>query len=169
MGECTIVYSARRHVLTLSLVIIVCRFHFTFPSHREKGVMGGHRDELELALDKPIVSISLGRPAVFLLGGKTLEHGPIVPMIVRSGDVLVLGGDARLNYHSMARLLPSTLPCPPMMEGPSGSSSSRVPLLLFKELGCWDDRPPLTPRDEALVDRYLATHRININIRQVYN
>jgi hypothetical protein len=133
--------------------------------------MGGHRDELELALDQPIVSISLGRPAVFLLGGKTLETGPIIPMIVRSGDVLVLGGDARLNYHSMARLLPNTLPCPPMMESLSSSSSfSRVPLLLLpKEFGCWDDRPPLTPRDEALVDRYLATHRININIRQVYN
>jgi hypothetical protein len=143
--------------------------HFT---HREKGVMGGHRDELELALDKPIVSISLGRPAVFLLGGKTLEDGPIIPMIVRSGDVLVLGGDARLNYHSMARLLPATLPCPPMMEGPSSSSPfSRGPLLLLppKELGCWDDRPPLSPKDEALVDRYLVTHRININIRQVYN
>jgi DNA alkylation damage repair protein AlkB len=78
--------------------------------YREKGVMGGHRDELELALDKPIVSISLGRSAVFVLGGKTLQDGPIIPMIVRSGDVIVLGGDAWLNYHSMARLLPRTFP-----------------------------------------------------------
>jgi 2OG-Fe(II) oxygenase superfamily len=127
--------------------------------------MGGHRDELELALDKPIVSISLGRPAVFVLGGKTLQDGPIIPMIVRSGDVIVLGGDARLNYHSMARLLPRTVPTtPPMME--------QDPSLLVvtpAQVGMVRERPSLAPHDEYLVDRYLASHRININIRQVYN
>jgi alkylated DNA repair protein alkB homolog 1 len=128
--------------------------------------MGGHRDELELALDKPIVSISLGRSAVFVLGGKTLQDGPIIPMIVRSGDVIVLGGDARLNYHSMARLLPRTFPTtPPMMMMEQDPS---LLLITSAQVGMVRERP-LAPHDVDLVDRYLASHRININIRQVYN
>jgi hypothetical protein len=39
----------------------------------------GRQDELELALDEPIVSISLGRSAVFVLGCKILQDGPIIP------------------------------------------------------------------------------------------
>jgi 2OG-Fe(II) oxygenase superfamily len=127
--------------------------------------MGGHRDELELALDKPIVSISLGRPAVFVLGGKTLQDGPIIPMIVRSGDVIVMGGEARLNYHSMARLLPRTFLTtpPPMM------MMEEAPCLVITpaQVGMVRERP-LSPHDVEMVDRYLANHRININIRQVY-
>lgn len=51
-----------------------------------KSSMGGHRDDLELALDKPLVSLSVGRPAVFLLGGTTKETVPVVPILVRPGD-----------------------------------------------------------------------------------
>lgn len=125
----------------------------------EKGVMGGHRDELELAIDKPIVSISLGRSAVFLLGSKTLQEGPIIPMIVRKGDVIVMGGDARLNYHSMARILPSNMPNPPTST--DGVGSERV---FGKSL-----QGQISQRDQDLLDKYLSEHRININIRQVYN
>jgi len=77
--------------------------------YNTKSVMGGHQDDLERALDKPIVSISLGRPAVFLLGGITLDATPVVPIIVRPGDVLILGGVCRLSYHSMARVLPNSI------------------------------------------------------------
>lgn len=122
--------------------------------------MGGHRDELESALDKPIVSISLGRPGIFLLGSKTLQDGPVIPMIVRSGDVLVMGGDARLNYHSMSRILPSTLPFPPL-ENTKPVTSDAV----FDQ----NDKIERSQRDQDLLDKYLSAHRININLRQVYN
>jgi hypothetical protein len=58
-----------------------------------------HRDELELALDKPTVSISLGRSAVFVLGGKTLQDGPIIPMIVRRCDSLGGRRAVELSQH----------------------------------------------------------------------
>ena len=46
--------------------------------------MGGHRDDLEVALDKPIVSWSMGRPAVFLLGGLNKEDADrIFPILTR--------------------------------------------------------------------------------------
>jgi DNA oxidative demethylase len=65
--------------------------------------MGLHQDKDEGDLDAPIVSVSLGLPAIFLFGGlkrsdKTrrfrLEHG----------DIAVWGGPARLAYHGVAPL-----------------------------------------------------------------
>ena len=48
-----------------------------------KSVMGGHRDDVEEAVDKPVVSISLGqRPAVFIVGGSTLDATLVIPMVL---------------------------------------------------------------------------------------
>eukprot|EP00529_Nitzschia_sp_RCC80_P016111 CAMPEP_0113470990 /NCGR_PEP_ID=MMETSP0014_2-20120614/16741_1 /TAXON_ID=2857 /ORGANISM="Nitzschia sp." /LENGTH=677 /DNA_ID=CAMNT_0000363599 /DNA_START=165 /DNA_END=2198 /DNA_ORIENTATION=+ /assembly_acc=CAM_ASM_000159 len=41
--------------------------------YNTKSTMGGHRDDLEEALDQPIVSISVGLPAIFVLGGLNKE------------------------------------------------------------------------------------------------
>ena len=81
-----------------------------------KSIMGGHRDDLELALDKPVVSISLGLPAVFLLGGKQKEDAPVIPILVRPGDVMILGGQSRLNFHGMARVFPGEVILPALSE-----------------------------------------------------
>eukprot|EP00957_Ditylum_brightwellii_P174320 13271547-Ditylum_brightwellii.AAC.1 len=66
--------------------------------------MGGHRDDLEYDFSKPVISISLGLPSIFLLGGKD-RNNYAVPILVRPGDVMVLGGDCRLHYHGMARVV----------------------------------------------------------------
>ncbi len=47
---------------------------------------------------QPIVSVSLGCDAVFLMGGHT-RHVPPSALRLRSGDVLVLAGPARACYH----------------------------------------------------------------------
>jgi alkylated DNA repair protein (DNA oxidative demethylase) len=62
--------------------------------------MGLHRDGDERDFAAPIVSVSLGLPAVFLVGGaeKTEKARP-VPLA--SGDVLVFGGPARLLFHGI--------------------------------------------------------------------
>lgn len=62
-----------------------------------------HQDKNERDYGEPIVSVSLGIPAVFLFGGshradKTLR----VP--VAHGDVVVWGGPARLRYHGVVPL-----------------------------------------------------------------
>lgn len=65
--------------------------------------MSLHQDRNELALDAPIVSVSLGLPAVFLFGGDTRTERPTrVPLI--HGDVVVWGGAARLRYHGISPL-----------------------------------------------------------------
>ena len=62
-----------------------------------------HRDENERDLSAPIVSVSLGLPAVFLFGGLGRGDRPRrIPL--ESGDVVVWGGPARLTYHGVAPL-----------------------------------------------------------------
>lgn len=71
--------------------------------YREGAKMGLHRDADEDAYDAPVVSISLGDPARFRIGG--LERGdPTASMELLSGDVVVLGGASRLAYHGVDRI-----------------------------------------------------------------
>lgn len=66
--------------------------------------MGLHQDRDEQTFDAPVVSISLGDTATFRIGGTT-RKGPTASMRLASGDVVVLGGDARLAYHGIDRIL----------------------------------------------------------------
>ncbi|HUO94877.1 MAG TPA: alpha-ketoglutarate-dependent dioxygenase AlkB [Steroidobacteraceae bacterium] len=65
--------------------------------------MGTHRDYDERDLGQPIVSVSIGHPAVFLWYGAT-RKGPPRRIPVVDGDVLVWGGRARPGYHGVRRL-----------------------------------------------------------------
>lgn len=140
--------------------------------------MGGHRDDAEPCQEVPIVSLSLGLDCVYLLGGATKAEVPRaafsshVPhsrrrspatasltrrsavlasqaplaMRLRSGDVVVQGGASRGFVHGVPRVLPHTLP----------------PAL------CADALPPHARDALAPFSHWLATHRLNINVRQVY-
>lgn len=72
--------------------------------YRDGAKMGLHQDRDEAELAAPVVSISLGDAAVFRLGG-TSRGGPTRSMKLASGDVVVLGGAARLAYHGIDRVL----------------------------------------------------------------
>ena len=62
-----------------------------------------HQDKNERDFAAPIVSVSLGLPAVFLFGGSRRADTPRrVPLA--HGDVLVWGGPARLRYHGVMPL-----------------------------------------------------------------
>ena len=69
--------------------------------------MGLHRDFDEIDLRAPVVSVSLGDNALFRLGGVT-RGGPTAGLKLSSGDVVVLGGEARLAYHGVAKIFPGT-------------------------------------------------------------
>jgi alkylated DNA repair protein (DNA oxidative demethylase) len=62
-----------------------------------------HRDENERDLTAPIVSVSLGLPAIFLFGGNRRSDRPR-RILLKSGDVVVWGGPDRLVYHGVAPL-----------------------------------------------------------------
>jgi DNA oxidative demethylase len=60
-----------------------------------------HQDRNERDLDAPIVSVSLGLPAVFLFGGDTRGGRP-QRVALAHGDVVVWGGPTRLRFHGVA-------------------------------------------------------------------
>jgi alkylated DNA repair protein (DNA oxidative demethylase) len=62
-----------------------------------------HRDENERDLTQPIVSVSLGLPAMFLFGGHQRGDRPR-RVALESGDVVVWGAALRLVYHGVAAL-----------------------------------------------------------------
>jgi DNA alkylation damage repair protein AlkB len=81
--------------------------------YTEVARMGVHQDKDEraetIAAGIPIVSVSLGDAARFVVGGLSRKD-PVNPLMLRSGDVLVMGGPSRLRYHGVTRILPGTAP-----------------------------------------------------------
>lgn len=71
--------------------------------YREQAKMGLHQDRDEQDFKAPVVSISLGDEALFRLGGTT-RKSPTRAMTLRSGDVVVLGGAARMAFHGIDRV-----------------------------------------------------------------
>ena len=65
--------------------------------------MGLHQDRDEANFEWPVVSISLGDDALFRVGG-TERGGKTESIWLQSGDVAVMGGPARLNYHGIDRI-----------------------------------------------------------------
>ena len=62
-----------------------------------------HQDKDERDFGAPIVSVSLGLPAVFLFGGTTRKARP-ERFRLEHGDVVVWGGPDRLRYHGVLPL-----------------------------------------------------------------
>lgn len=68
-----------------------------------------HQDRDELDLDAPIVSVSLGIPALFRFGGHS-RNAPTVQIPLLHGDVVVWGGPDRLRFHGVSPVKPASHP-----------------------------------------------------------
>ena len=66
--------------------------------------MGLHQDRDEQEFDAPVLSLSLGDTALFRIGGTT-RGGKTLSLKLASGDALAFGGEARLAYHGIDRIL----------------------------------------------------------------
>ncbi|XP_024023830.1 alpha-ketoglutarate-dependent dioxygenase alkB [Morus notabilis] len=106
--------------------------------------LGGHLDDMEKDWSRPIVSMSLGCKAIFLLGGKSREDPPLA-MFLRSGDVVLMAGEARECYHGVPRIFTDK----------ENADISHLELQFSQEEDC-------------CFLEYIQTSRININIRQVF-
>ena len=77
------------------------------------GKMGLHQDKDErpetLDAGVPLVSVSLGDTAKFIMGGVTRKESTVMVPLV-SGDGFVFGGRSRMRYHGVTALLPGTGP-----------------------------------------------------------
>ncbi|POM75244.1 Alkylated DNA repair protein AlkB [Phytophthora palmivora] len=116
--------------------------------YKTKSSMGGHLDDVEYTMDHPVVSLSLGSQCVFLMGGHTKNEPPL-EVLLRSGDIAIMGGASRTCYHGVARVLPT----------PFSIEADEL-----ESLGRSDG----DHEEYEAVRQYLSSQRININVRQVY-
>ncbi|KAM7484065.1 hypothetical protein LguiA_000074 [Lonicera macranthoides] len=107
-------------------------------------MLGGHLDDMEEDWSKPIVSTSLGCKAIFLLGGKSRDDQPLA-MFLRSGDVVLMAGEARECFHGVPRIFTDK------------ENAEIAPL-----------EQQFSHEEDLCLLEYVRTSRININIRQVF-
>ncbi|XP_054720837.1 nucleic acid dioxygenase ALKBH1-like [Uloborus diversus] len=108
--------------------------------YNKKSTLGIHDDHSEKNHDAPLISFSFGLTAILLMGTKLKTDEPF-PLFLRSGDVVIMGGDSRLVYHAV--------PC------------------IFKENG--NSLPFNSDEDKSWepFNEYIKKSRINISVRQV--
>jgi alkylated DNA repair protein (DNA oxidative demethylase) len=92
-----------REVAAFSAPPEACLVNFYAPDAK----MGMHQDRDETEFSAPVVSVSLGDDCLFRVGGAR-RGDPTVSLRLRSGDVVVLGGESRLAHHGVDRIYPGT-------------------------------------------------------------
>ena len=80
-----------------------CLVNYYAPDAR----MGLHQDKDEEDFAAPVVSLSLGDTGLFRVGGLK-RSDPTNAVRLASGDAVVLGGEGRLAFHGVDRILPGT-------------------------------------------------------------
>jgi DNA oxidative demethylase len=84
-----------------------CLINFYDSAKNASTKMGSHVDRDEADFTAPVVSVSLGDDAVLHVGG-LVRSDPKSRVTLRSGDVLLFGGPARLCHHGIDRVHPGT-------------------------------------------------------------
>ena len=69
--------------------------------------LGLHQDRDEEEFAAPVVSVSLGDSCLFRVG-ENVREGRTTSIKLKSGDVVILGGEGRLAFHGVDRIYPAT-------------------------------------------------------------
>lgn len=149
--------------------------------YHSDSTLSGHTDHSEKDLQAPLLSVSLGLDAIFLLGGQTLEDVPTA-IYLRTGDIVILWKEARLAYHGVPRIFENT--CMSPLEDIVIEDASVLPDCIVDEIDSYTEernksagkmlvKDPQTPEylryqmGHSFYEHYLKYTRINMNIRQV--
>jgi alkylated DNA repair protein (DNA oxidative demethylase) len=84
-----------------------CLINFYGPDAK----MGLHQDKDEADFSQPIITVCLGDDADFLIGGFA-RADKARAIVVKSGDVLLMGGASRMRFHGIRKIYPGTSPLP---------------------------------------------------------
>jgi DNA alkylation damage repair protein AlkB len=88
--------------------------------YSQTGRLGVHQDKDErletIEAGIPIVSLSVGDAAEFLIGGLQ-RRDPLRKVLLESGDAVVMGGPSRLRYHGISRIVRDSSPLAPGITG----------------------------------------------------
>lgn len=70
--------------------------------------LSGHVDHSEPNKTAPLVSVSFGQSAIFLIGGPSKSTEPLA-LLLRHGDILVMTQEARQSFHAVPKILSNPL------------------------------------------------------------
>lgn len=171
--SCTSVLPLPSGVEVRAFDAAICNLYHA--SRRPSDRLGGHQDRVEENPTEPLVSVSVGLPCVFLLGGVDRACPP-TPVLLRGGSVLVLSGPSRRAFHGVPTVLvPPEMqprgrghPRPRKAGGPDHTDVYRPwevgtsPSLMPGNLECDCTGPP---EFEASIDHILSRVRVNFSIR----
>ncbi|XP_037550529.1 nucleic acid dioxygenase ALKBH1 [Nematolebias whitei] len=124
--------------------------------YRSDSSLGIHVDESELDHSWPLLSLSFGQSAIFLLGGPRKQDPPTA-MFIHSGDVMLMSGPSRLLYHAVPRIVPAPQERAAVLEDFSSASSLQEGSML----------EAVAEEDWAVCSRYIQSSRVNVTVRQV--
>lgn len=115
--------------------------------------LGPHQDNSEPNQEAPLMSISLGASALFLIGESYEESTNYLTLCLNDGDVLIMGGRTRLAYHAVPKILTrealTSGPNFPDITSPSTMKGNKI-----------------KAKGSSQLDKK-SICRINLNIRQV--
>lgn len=117
--------------------------------------LAAHTDNSE-DCNSPLFSLSFGQSAIFLIGGKSKEDTPL-PILLESGDILVMSDESRFNYHAVPRVFKSIQQ--PWNSDQNVGFCSDLDQHVLKEC--------LSSDKWNVFNKYLEDSRINVNVRQV--
>ncbi|CAH8626025.1 unnamed protein product [Heterobilharzia americana] len=145
--------------------------------YRTKTTMGFHSDDAEVDKEAPLVSISIGPTALFLLEtsepiqcqyvpihaesiNEQIDYNSILPIFLHHGDIIIMSGKSRLARHAVPVIFFNTIPevVSKLAERVSyticvnsfNQNHTKDTCIHCKE--CW---------------KYIESTRINMNVRQV--
>ena len=115
-----------------------------------------HQDYSEVNQEAPLISMSLGSSAIFLIGDENRASKPSA-LYLKSGDIVIMSGKSRLAYHAVPKILAnadleSTYFTYAEKSSDLSSSSSTI----------------VNDSEWSSIFDYIKINRINLNIRQVY-
>ncbi|XP_047507746.1 nucleic acid dioxygenase ALKBH1 [Pieris napi] len=126
--------------------------------------LSAHTDHSEVNLEAPLFSLSFGQSAIFLLGGheKSIEPSAI---LLSSGDIAIMSKDARLCYHAVPKILPSSKQ---PWNDPTSVEKTDENFKYIKEDEIIDSMNR-NLKEWTKFQAYVEESRINVNVRQVLN
>lgn len=118
--------------------------------------LAAHTDHSEIC-NSPLISISFGQSAIFLIGGETRDEEPL-PILLESGDCLIMAEKSRFLFHAVPRVFKIQRNVYPWNTDQSSIYCSNLNQNVLDE--CRNDD------SWNVFNTYLDDSRINLNVRQ---
>ncbi|XP_044748490.1 nucleic acid dioxygenase ALKBH1 [Coccinella septempunctata] len=120
--------------------------------------LSGHTDHSEQNLEAPLFSFSFGQSAIFLIGTESFDDKP-TPILLRSGDIVIMTKTSHLSYHGVPKILEDK-GYPKWGDVDSTEDFDDYNNVLGT---CFDGNLWMP------YEKFLRNSRINMNVRQVLN